>query len=157
MEASFSGIYKLTEHYRKYLLAFECEFDRGGIDPDPILAEWEEFKQALADLKAALDEKEDAWEGESNAIATNSERLFSHTPSLGSQDSVDSLISSDISSLPDSEALGQSGPAFGPGEASCPTLIKSPPGVSCAENLNLIILTLLYLLIYYFYLLYAQS
>ena len=155
MEASFSSIYKLTEHYRKYLLAFEFEFDRGGIDPEPILAEWEEYKQALAELKAVLEEKEDEWGGELNVIVNNSERQLSHTPSLGSQDSVYSLISSDSSSVSDSEALRQCGPTFGPEETSCPTPIKASPGASCAEILCLIILTLLWLLIYNFYLLYA--
>merc|ERR1712083_1006149 len=39
--ASSSGAYTLKKHYGKNLLAYECQFDRGGIDPAPILAQVE--------------------------------------------------------------------------------------------------------------------
>ncbi|CAB4056249.1 ARID1 [Lepeophtheirus salmonis] len=39
--ASSSGAYTLKKHYGKNLLPFECYFDRGGIDPGPILAQVE--------------------------------------------------------------------------------------------------------------------
>ena len=35
--ASSSGAYTLKKHYGKNLLPFECQFDRGGIDPGPLL------------------------------------------------------------------------------------------------------------------------
>ncbi|KAJ8685069.1 hypothetical protein QAD02_020862 [Eretmocerus hayati] len=35
--ASSSAAYTLRKHYTKHLLAFECHFDRGGIDPQPII------------------------------------------------------------------------------------------------------------------------
>jgi hypothetical protein len=35
--ASSSGAYTLKKHYGKNLLAYECHFDRGGMDPGPIL------------------------------------------------------------------------------------------------------------------------
>ncbi|XP_023704592.1 trithorax group protein osa isoform X9 [Cryptotermes secundus] len=35
--ASSSAAYTLRKHYTKNLLAFECHFDRGGIDPQPII------------------------------------------------------------------------------------------------------------------------
>ncbi|XP_044741667.1 trithorax group protein osa isoform X3 [Chrysoperla carnea] len=35
--ASSSAAYTLRKHYTKNLLAFECKFDRGGIDPQPII------------------------------------------------------------------------------------------------------------------------
>ena len=35
--ASSSAAYTLRKHYTKNLLAFECQFDRGGIDPQPII------------------------------------------------------------------------------------------------------------------------
>ncbi|XP_049954823.1 trithorax group protein osa-like [Schistocerca serialis cubense] len=35
--ASSSAAYTLRKHYTKNLLAFECHFDRGGIDPQPIV------------------------------------------------------------------------------------------------------------------------
>ncbi len=39
--ASSSGAYTLKKHYGKNLLPFECHFDRGGMDPGPILAQVE--------------------------------------------------------------------------------------------------------------------
>lgn len=35
--ASSSAAYTLRRHYTKNLLPFECHFDRGGIDPQPII------------------------------------------------------------------------------------------------------------------------
>ncbi|XP_069990045.1 trithorax group protein osa isoform X1 [Penaeus vannamei] len=35
--ASSSGSYTLRKHYMKHILAYECKFDRGGIDPLPII------------------------------------------------------------------------------------------------------------------------
>lgn len=34
--ASSSAAYTLRKHYTKNILPFECQFDRGGIDPGPI-------------------------------------------------------------------------------------------------------------------------
>jgi AT-rich interactive domain-containing protein 1 len=39
--ASSSGAYTLKKHYGKNLLAYECQFDRGGMDPGPILEQVE--------------------------------------------------------------------------------------------------------------------
>ncbi len=39
--ASSSGAYTLKKHYAKNLLAYECQFDRGGMDPAPLLAQVE--------------------------------------------------------------------------------------------------------------------
>ena len=36
---SSSGAYTLKKHYGKNLLPFECHFERGGVDPAPILAQ----------------------------------------------------------------------------------------------------------------------
>ncbi|XP_008551461.1 trithorax group protein osa isoform X4 [Microplitis demolitor] len=35
--ASSSAAYTLRKHYTKHLLHFECHFDRGGVDPQPII------------------------------------------------------------------------------------------------------------------------
>ncbi|OXU31954.1 hypothetical protein TSAR_013066 [Trichomalopsis sarcophagae] len=35
--ASSSAAYTLRKHYTKHLLAYECHFDRGGVDPQPII------------------------------------------------------------------------------------------------------------------------
>ncbi|XP_033209829.1 trithorax group protein osa isoform X4 [Belonocnema kinseyi] len=35
--ASSSAAYTLRKHYTKHLLPFECHFDRGGVDPQPII------------------------------------------------------------------------------------------------------------------------
>ena len=39
--ASSSGAYTLKKHYGKNLLPYECQFDRGGMDPGPILEQVE--------------------------------------------------------------------------------------------------------------------
>lgn len=39
--ASSSAAYTLRKHYTKNILPFECHFDRGGIDPAPIIQQVE--------------------------------------------------------------------------------------------------------------------
>lgn len=39
--ASSSAAYTLRKHYTKNLLPFECHFDRGGIDPLPLIQQVE--------------------------------------------------------------------------------------------------------------------
>ncbi len=53
--ASSSGAYTLKKHYAKNLLAYECQFDRGGMDPGPLLAQVEgpAKKKAKAAASAA--------------------------------------------------------------------------------------------------------
>ena len=152
-------MYKLTKHYRKYLFAFECQFDRGEIDPAPIVTKWEE---TVKDFKDDLDIVEYLWKAaigvKSKSSANNVENQPSPTPSLGSQDSVDLSdipIFSDSSSETDSEAIHPSEPAFGTGEPSSPPPTKALPGESYKEYLCLIIFTILYIIIYHAYLLYA--
>lgn len=43
--SSASAAFTLKKNYIKYLFAYECQFDKGGIDPQPILNQME---QALA-------------------------------------------------------------------------------------------------------------
>ena len=71
--ASSSGAYTLKKHYGKNLLAYECQFDRGGMDPGPILAQVE--GQMKKKAKASLSQPPPA-------------------PSPGSQDSRDSYSNS---------------------------------------------------------------
>ena len=143
-------MYKLSKHYRKYQFPFECQFDRGGIDPAPTVTEWEE---TVKDFKEDLNIVEALWKVamgiRSKSSANNAENQPSPTPSLESQDSVDLSTFSDSSSETDSEAIHPSEPAFGPGEPSSPPPTKAPPGASNAEYLYLILLTISYLLTYY--------
>lgn len=39
--ASSSAAYTLRKHYTKNILPYECHFDRGGIDPSPIIQQVE--------------------------------------------------------------------------------------------------------------------
>lgn len=39
--ASSSAAYTLRKHYTKNLLPFECQYDRGGIDPLPLIQQVE--------------------------------------------------------------------------------------------------------------------
>ena len=40
--SSASAAFTLKKNYIKYLFAYECQFDRGGMDPQPILAQIED-------------------------------------------------------------------------------------------------------------------
>ena len=129
------------EHYGKYLLPFECHFDRGGIDPKSVLAEWEEMKQFLTEFKTDLAEIATTWVGESITSVHNREAIEytikrltpSPKPSLGSQDSVNSLVLSDSSSQSDFEDLHPSEPAIRPGEPSSQHPTKALPGAFYVE------------------------
>ena len=74
--ASSSGAYTLKKHYGKNLLPFECHFDRGGIDPGPLLAQVE-----------ATSKKKPAAKNSANTPASSQPPP---APSPGSQDSRDS-------------------------------------------------------------------
>lgn len=50
---SASGAYTLRKHYTKNLLPFECHFDRGGIDPLPIIQQVEAGSKKKAPKAAA--------------------------------------------------------------------------------------------------------
>ncbi|KAL5273718.1 ARID1B family protein [Megaselia abdita] len=52
--ASSSAAYTLRKHYTKNLLAFECHFDRGGIDPTPIIAQVEAGSKKKASKAASV-------------------------------------------------------------------------------------------------------
>ena len=54
--ASSSGAYTLKKHYGKNLLPFECYYDRGGIDPGPILAQVRQQRSSII-LSTNIDEK----------------------------------------------------------------------------------------------------
>ncbi len=51
--ASSSGAYTLKKHYAKNLLPFECQFDRGGMDPAPLMAQVEGPGKKKGPAKAA--------------------------------------------------------------------------------------------------------
>lgn len=48
---SASAAFTLKKNYIKYLFAYECQYDRGGIDPQPILAQMEAQLQQKRDQK----------------------------------------------------------------------------------------------------------
>lgn len=50
---SSSAAYTLRKHYTKNLLAFECHFDRGGVDPIPIIQQVEAGSKKKAPKAAA--------------------------------------------------------------------------------------------------------
>lgn len=39
--ASSSAAYTLRKHYSKFILAFECQHDRGGVDPSVVMQQAE--------------------------------------------------------------------------------------------------------------------
>ncbi|XP_058447429.1 trithorax group protein osa isoform X4 [Malaya genurostris] len=52
--ASSSAAYTLRKHYTKNLLPFECKFDRGGIDPGPIIAQVEAGSKKKSNKTASV-------------------------------------------------------------------------------------------------------
>lgn len=46
--ASSSAAYTLRKQYVKHLLPFECKYDRGGIDPQPIISQLESASRKKA-------------------------------------------------------------------------------------------------------------
>ncbi|XP_062714547.1 trithorax group protein osa-like isoform X2 [Aedes albopictus] len=52
--ASSSAAYTLRKHYTKNLLPFECKFDRGGIDPAPIIAQVEAGSKKKSNKTASV-------------------------------------------------------------------------------------------------------
>ena len=111
--ASSSGAYTLKKHYGKNLLPFECQFDRGGIDPGPVLAASETKSTSAKKAKAAA---------AAAAAASNPPPA----PSPGSQDSRDSFSNSGEGG---SGPPGASGPPGGPGYPGPPGG-SYPPGAS---------------------------
>ena len=113
--ASSSGAYTLKKHYGKNLLPFECHFDRGGMDPGPILAQVEAQTKKKAKAASA-----------------------SHpppVPSPGSQDSRDSYSNSSdpYSAYP----MGGSGPPPPSSHNSYPpsrSATTTPPSNSGASS-----------------------
>ena len=91
------------------MLAYECQFDRGGIDPAPILAQVE-----------AAQNKGKKPKGGNSAGAQPPP-----APSPGSQDSRDSTTFSNSSNQTNSEAPYPGGPGYGPGGSGGP---PPPPG-----------------------------
>ncbi|XP_076373913.1 trithorax group protein osa-like isoform X2 [Tachypleus tridentatus] len=70
--ASSSAAYTLRKQYIKHLLPFECKFDRGGVDPQPVVQQAE-----LASRK----------KNKSSSLASNVQEPFPHsTPSSQSVD-----------------------------------------------------------------------
>ncbi|XP_041351755.1 trithorax group protein osa-like isoform X4 [Gigantopelta aegis] len=49
--SSASAAFTLKKNYIKYLFAYECKFDKGGIDPQPILAQMEAALQQKREQK----------------------------------------------------------------------------------------------------------
>lgn len=49
--SSASAAFTLKKNYIKYLFAYECQFDRGGMDPQPVLAQIEAQLQQKREQK----------------------------------------------------------------------------------------------------------
>lgn len=52
--ASSSAAYTLRKHYTKSLFPWECKFDRGGVDPQPILNQVRHFVAVFITRKRVL-------------------------------------------------------------------------------------------------------
>lgn len=49
--SSASAAFTLKKNYVRYLFAMECKYDKGGIDPAPILAQMEAAMQQKRESK----------------------------------------------------------------------------------------------------------
>ncbi|XP_037039675.1 trithorax group protein osa isoform X4 [Bradysia coprophila] len=65
--ASSSAAYTLRKHYTKNLFAFECHFDRGGVDPTPIIQQVEAGSKKKATKAASVPSPETNFKGSSNS------------------------------------------------------------------------------------------
>ncbi|XP_055613391.1 trithorax group protein osa [Uranotaenia lowii] len=106
--ASSSAAYTLRKHYTKSLLAFECKFDRGGIDPGPIIAQVEAGSKKKSKQTASV-------------------------PSPGSSNSQDSFPAPGSSSASMDGYAGYPGAGGYPGPGAAPDFAQQPgqqPGQS---------------------------
>lgn len=102
--ASSSAAYTLRKHYTKNLLPFECKFDRGGIDPGPIIAQVEAGSKKKSNKTTSV-------------------------PSPGSSNSQDSFPAPGSSSASmDGYGAYAAGGAYPPGAATDYTQQAPPPG-----------------------------
>jgi AT-rich interactive domain-containing protein 1 len=69
---SASAAFTLKKNYVRYLFAFECKFDGGGVDPEPILAE----------MEASMDKKRDS---KKRAPSPGTHTLLSFTRMLNTE------------------------------------------------------------------------
>jgi AT-rich interactive domain-containing protein 1 len=117
--ASSSGAYTLKKHYGKNLLPYECKFDRGGIDPTPLLAQVEAGTKKAKKVPSSVSQPPPA-------------------PSPGSQDSRDSSFGpNSVEGNPPIGAPPGSHPSGGPGSGypnSGPYPHPGPPNVPTGDG-----------------------
>lgn len=85
--ASSSAAYTLRKHYTKHLLPFECKFDRGGIDPQPLINQVESTSKKKGPKVAPVpspgsSNSQDSFQGANNN-STSSMDGFNSMPSAG--------------------------------------------------------------------------
>ncbi|ODM95635.1 Trithorax group protein osa [Orchesella cincta] len=83
--ASSSAAYTLRKHYTKHLLPFECKFDRGGIDPQPLINQVESTSKKKGAKVAPVpspgsSNSQDSFQGANNN-STSSLDGFNNMPS----------------------------------------------------------------------------
>lgn len=65
--ASSSAAYTLRKHYTKNLFPFECHFDRGGVDPLPIIQQIESGSKKKAPKQVSAPSPDANHKGSSNS------------------------------------------------------------------------------------------
>lgn len=65
--ASSSAAYTLRKHYTKNLFPFECQYDRGGVDPLPIIQQIESGSKKKAPKQVSAPSPDANHKGSSNS------------------------------------------------------------------------------------------
>lgn len=91
--ASSSAAYTLRKHYTKHLFPFECKFDRGGIDPGPLINQVETSTKKKGKTAAPIpspgsSNSQDSFPGPNNTNSSsmdgfNSQQASSNYPTYG--------------------------------------------------------------------------
>lgn len=84
--ASSSAAYTLRKHYTKHLLPFECKFDRGGIDPQPLINQVETTSKKKGAKVAPVpspgsSNSQDSFQGANNNSTSSMDGFNSMPPS----------------------------------------------------------------------------
>lgn len=118
--ASSSGAYTLKKHYGKTLLPFECHFDRGGVDPGPILAQVEAQQT----------------KGKKSSASGKNSSNPPPAPSPGSQDSRDSFSNSSNQNSESSYGAPPVGMNSGMGPGYAPSTPQGPISACAPGSYN---------------------
>jgi AT-rich interactive domain-containing protein 1 len=126
--ASSSAAYTLRKHYTKHLFPFECKFDRGGVDPQPLINQVEtstkkKGKSAAPVPSPGSSNSQDSFPGPNNNNTNSS-----------SMDGFNSTASSNYPSYGQPHPGGEYGAPPGGSVGPTPSPLARTPGPPPSQN-----------------------